>query len=122
MHAGACRSRSVVWLCANRLKVAARSDNGRPPSERLGHFDAKGCDQTFAFGQEPPAVDEPGADSRLHGFDQRSILIADLIVERDQLARPLFVDIRPEEVVQEPDRRAGDSGQAGPVDRFSGPG
>ena len=48
----------------------------------------------------------PAADTALDRFDERGVLAAYLVVERDQLARPGVVDVRAEEVVEEADRSA----------------
>src|SRR5262245_12480912 len=118
------RGRSAVWLCAYRLKVASRSAGCGTLGERSGHFRLERGDQTFAFGQETPPVDEAGVDAVLDGFDECGVLPTDPVVEGDQVARPGLVHVGREEVVEEahgpsgslrpdrPDREVGEAGVA----------
>lgn len=80
-----CRGHSAVWLCANRLKVAARSDNRGPFGERKGHFGMKEGDQTFAFGQQAASVHDARDDAALHRLDQGPVILPHPVVELDQL-------------------------------------
>lgn len=79
-------------------------------------------DQALALRQQLALVEEAGADARLHGLDERTVLQPDLVVEGEQLLDRRFWDVLGEEVVQDPRVRSGASGTTGPAARFGGTG
>src|SRR5205823_14631865 len=78
-------------------------------------------DQRLARGHQTPVLDETRSDAALDALDKRPVLAADLVVELEQLIDPFLVDVRGEEVVEEPSRPLGatwqdrPAGQIGPA-------
>ena len=84
------------------------------PAVRPLHRTERGPDVRLEVGdellvvREQPAVrDEAAPRAGLGGLDQRRVLGADLVVEREELRDPLLGRVRREEVVQEPVAAAG---------------
>src|SRR5438270_6661682 len=72
-------------------------------------------DQRLARGHQTPVLDETRSDAALDALDKRPVLAADLVVEREQLIDPFLVDVRGEEVVEEPSRPLGATRQDRPA-------
>ena len=80
-------------------------------------------DELLRLGQEPPVLDQPGANAGLHAFDERAVLGADLRVERERLRRS-----RPRRRRRRRSSRGSDTsarcrcGTIGPIEKFGRPG
>src|SRR5262249_48378545 len=58
--------------------------------------------ELLALGQKTALGKQAGPDAALDALHQPAVLSADLLVEGDQLVHPRLVDVRLEEVVEEP--------------------
>ena len=67
-------------------------------------------------------IDRTCPHSRMHPLDQRAVLGADLVVERDVVRDPRFVRIRCEEVVEVAVGPVGGQRDDGPIEKFGRPG
>ena len=65
------------------------------------------ADQLLAASHEHAALERARRDAALHVLDELPVLLADLVVEREELGDPLVVDVRAEEVVEEAVRPVG---------------
>src|SRR5882724_10209906 len=79
-------------------------------------------DQLLALREEPALAQDSRPDASLYALHEAPVLLADLVVEGDQLVDPGLVHVRREEVIEEPRRPLGadrEHGAAGQV-RVSG--
>src|SRR5205814_6020974 len=87
---------------ARRARAAGRSGRRAGElSEGLDDAPLEVHDQLLRAGQEVAALDDARGHPALHALDELAVLATDLVVELEQLPRPLVVDTGPDEVVEE---------------------
>src|SRR5215467_13289478 len=62
------------------------------------------ADQLLAPAHENSVLERTRRDPALHPLDEPEVLLSDLLVEGEELVDPLGLDVRAEEVVEEPVR------------------
>src|SRR5438132_92937 len=70
--------------------------------ERLGAKPLEMRDELLALREEAPLGENARADTALDAFHEPPVLLSDLVVEGEQLVDPRLVDVRSEEIVEEP--------------------
>src|SRR6266536_13496 len=60
----------------------------------------EGREERLGGEQQPASLDKAARHAAVHRLDERGVLAADLVVEREELLPPLLVHVRREEVVQ----------------------
>src|ERR671933_66993 len=83
------------------------SPSRRLPAERIRYAALEPGDELLALVEDDAVRDRTAADSALDALDEDAVLASDLVVEGQELLDPRVVDVRREEVIEEPARALG---------------
>src|SRR5438094_6476421 len=72
-------------------------------------------DELLALREQAALAQDSRADASLHALHEAPVLLADLVVEGHQLVDPGLIDVRREEVIEEPRRALGADREHGPA-------